>query len=71
MLHFPYLRQPSYRLPDEKKEINLYEEDDLDETGHKNENPWIKLLHADTDLQVEKNMEILSELCDEEDEATL
>ena len=55
----------------EKKEVNLYEEDDLDETGHKKENPLMKLLHADTDLEVEKNMEILSELCDEEDEATL
>ena len=64
-------RQPSYRLPEEKKEVNLYEEDDLVETGHKKENPLMKLLHADTDLEVEKNMEILIELCDEEDEATL
>ena len=64
-------RQPSYRLPEEKKEVNLHEEDDMDETGHKKENPLMKLLHADTDLEVEKNMEILSELCDKEDEPTL
>ena len=36
--------------------VNLYEEDELDETGHKKENPLMKLLLADTGLEVEKNM---------------
>ena len=69
----PYYKpkEPGFRLPEEKKEVELYEEEGLDETGHKKENPLLKLLLADTDMEVEKNMELLSEICEEEDEVTL
>ena len=49
----------------------MYNEEGLDETGQKKENPLLKLHHADTDMEVEKNMELLSEICEEEDEVTL
>ena len=49
----------------------MYEKEGLDETGHKKENPLLRLLHADTDMKVEKNMELLSEICEEKDEVTL
>ena len=64
-------KQPSFRLPEEKKEVELYDEEGLDEAGHKKENPLLKLLHADTDMEVQKNMELLSEICEEENEVTL
>ena len=52
-------KQPSFRLPEEKKEVELYDDEGLDETGHKKENSLLKLLHADTDIEVEKNMDML------------
>ena len=61
-------RQPGFRLPEVKKEVELYDEEGLDEAGHKKDNPLLKLLHADTDMKVEKNMEILSEICEEEED---
>ena len=64
-------KQQGFRLPEEKKDVELYAEKGLDETGHKKENPLLKLLHADTDMEVEKNMELLSEISEEEDEVTL
>ena len=47
-------KQPGSRLPEVKKETELYDEEDLDETGHKKENPLLKLLHADTDMEVKR-----------------
>ena len=55
-------KQPGFRQPEGKKEVELYDEEGLDETGHKRENPLLKLLHADTDMEVEKNMELWSKI---------
>ena len=47
-------RQPGFRLPEEKKEVELYDEEGLGETGHKKREPSIEIAAADKDMEVEK-----------------